>query len=86
MPDETTRAGVGQHVIDFDGRQSCINWDGNYSQPTARIHQLDIIGAVGQEESQAVSWQETLLSRRLKLGPADADNIVQPGLWNGRKS
>jgi hypothetical protein len=61
MPDEATRAGVGQHVIDFDRRQSCINWDGNDSQPTARIHQLDVLGAVGQEKSQAVSWPETSL-------------------------
>ena len=62
MPDETARAGVGQHVIDFDGRQPCINWDGNDSQPTARIHQLDIVGSVGQEKSQAVSRHETSLS------------------------
>jgi hypothetical protein len=62
VPDETARAGVGQHMIDFDGRQSCINRDGNYSQPTARIQQLDILGAVGQEKSQAVSWLETSLS------------------------
>ena len=46
--------------IDFCHRDSGVQWNGNYTQPGARINELEVIGLVREKKGQPISGSKAM--------------------------
>src|SRR3954454_23664510 len=60
MPNQTPRAGIGEHAIDLSRRRPRVDGHRNYAEPAADIYQLEVLGLVGEKDGEPVARAETL--------------------------
>src|SRR5580658_1506228 len=64
MADDPMRTRILEHPVDLSGRQASVQRNGNHAQHAARINELDVVGPVRQQQSQAVSRPKTVDGER----------------------
>ena len=60
MTQEAMRGRIFEYSVNLSRCQTNIQRDNDYSQPTARIHQLQVIRFVGKQKGEAVATFQAL--------------------------
>jgi hypothetical protein len=55
---------VRKHLTDFHLGKPCVKRNRNDSQPSAGIQKLDVLGAIGEEESKSVPSLKAMSAER----------------------
>jgi hypothetical protein len=42
-------------MIDLHSSEPCVDWNCNHAEPTTRIHKLDVLGSVREQERQSIT-------------------------------
>jgi hypothetical protein len=51
---------IREHPVYFHCRKPCIQWNCDHSEPAARIHQLDVLRSVGEQEGKPITDAKAL--------------------------
>src|SRR6266480_77692 len=71
MTNQAARFGVAEDAVDFFNRKPCVQWNYDYSEPGARINELDVTRLVRKKNGQPVAGFEAMF-RQCRSNAPDA--------------